>query len=687
MTSLLCWSPAFLGSVLKAARGQPAAKVIRVRTRLSAKLQRCCVVSTKAIAEAPVLQQATLQDVSSELRAAGGARERTRLLLQYARALPRLPASERTMANRVMGCTSQVWVTAELDGRGCVRLGADSDSELTRGLAAVLVRCLSGLTPEEVLQVPLEALEGAGLGEGVLTPSRTNGFLNMVEAARVRARRLADPAAGGFPLLRISADALVPQGSFAEAQAAFLEPDAARVNALVKVLAEKKLGVVAHFYMDPEVQGVLAAAAGRWPHIHVSDSLVMADAAVCMAEAGCKAVAVLGVDFMSENVRAILDEAGHTDVQVYRMAADDIGCTLAEAAEAQGYTDYLAAAAAEGTPGVHVVYINTSLRTKALAHAVVPTITCTSSNVVQTVLQAFAQVPDVRVYYGPDTYMGRNLATMLGALARLPDEEVAALHPAHTAASVAAALPRLHYYEEGSCAVHHMFGAQVTERVRAAHGDALLTAHFEVPGEMFALALEAKARGMGVVGSTQNILDFIAGKLNEALQRPIPERLQVVLGTESGMITAIVRKVQGMLRAAGRSDVDVEVVFPVASEAVTVGGRGGSGAGGEAPRLPGGLALTPGPAGGEGCSAEGGCASCPFMKMNKLAALQTVAERIGTPGEALLEAYRPRTYCERVGGRSLAAAGCEPILHMRAFQQHKRLPDALVADVLARAQR
>lgn len=41
---------------------------------------------------------------------------------------------------------------------------------------------------------------------------------------------------------------------------------------------------------------------------------------------------------------------------------------------------------------VQVVYINTSLKTKALAHAQVPTITCTSSNVVQTVLQAFAQV-------------------------------------------------------------------------------------------------------------------------------------------------------------------------------------------------------------------------------------------------------------------------------------------------------
>ena len=58
------------------------------------------------------------------------------------------------------------------------------------------------------------------------------------------------------------------------------------------------------------------SAAERWPHIHISDSLVMADRAVAMAEAGCKAVCVLGVDFMSENVRAILDEAGHRDVQV-----------------------------------------------------------------------------------------------------------------------------------------------------------------------------------------------------------------------------------------------------------------------------------------------------------------------------------------------------------------------------------
>ncbi len=69
------------------------------------------------------------------------------------------------------------------------------------------------------------------------------------------------------------------------------------------------------------------------------------------------------------------------------MASDDIGCSLAEAAETGLYSDYLSQAAATGKPAMHVVYINTSLKTKAEAHAVVPTITCTSSNVVQTVLQ------------------------------------------------------------------------------------------------------------------------------------------------------------------------------------------------------------------------------------------------------------------------------------------------------------
>lgn len=70
---------------------------------------------------------------------------------------------------------------------------------------------------------------------------------------------------------------------------------------------------------------------------------------------------------------------------MYRMSDEKISCSLADAASSPAYMDYLATAPV--SPALHVVYINTSLETKAHAHEVVPTITCTSSNVVQTILQ------------------------------------------------------------------------------------------------------------------------------------------------------------------------------------------------------------------------------------------------------------------------------------------------------------
>ena len=73
-----------------------------------------------------------------------------------------------------------------------------------------------------------------------------------------------------------------------------------------------------------------------------------------MAEVGIKTIIVLGVDFMSENVRAILDACGHSDVDVYRVATDPIGCSLAESAEARSYGAYLSEAAR--TPrSLHVI--------------------------------------------------------------------------------------------------------------------------------------------------------------------------------------------------------------------------------------------------------------------------------------------------------------------------------------------
>ena len=470
-----------------------------------------------------------------------------------------------------------------------------------------------------------------------------------------------------FPVLRITKDDLVPEGSFAESQAAFLKPDPAVVEELNALLAKKKIGVVAHFYMDPELQGVLAAC--DWKHIGVSDSLLMADRGIRMVAEGCETIVVLGVDFMSENARAMLDDAGHRETPVYRVAQEEIGCSLAESAEKQAYGAYLMEAS-ETPRSMHVVYINTSLVTKAKAHALVPTITCTSSNVVQTILQAGSQIEDVQIFFGPDTYMGENLESMLRAYEAMDDQAVRALHPAYDAGKIAALRKRFHHFQQGNCVVHHMFGEDVVKRVKEKHADAFVTAHLEVPGEMFALALDYQHEGRGVVGSTSNILGFILRKTREVLESGSDEKLQFVLGTEAGMITPIVRQVQEILREAC-SDRSVDILFPVASEAVAQTNES---------LLP----IVPGVAAGEGCSVAGGCATCPYMKMNSLDALLELCRRIGEASPEELAPFEPKKYTETIDGRTAADLGGEPILHMRAFQQTDELPQTLVDDVIHR---
>lgn len=447
------------------------------------------------------------------------------------------------------------------------------------------------------------------------------------------------------------------------------------VAALRSALERSALGVVAHFYMDAELQGVLSAvAAAGYPHIHVADSLQMADRALLMAAAGARAIVVLGVDFMTENVRAMLDAGGYAHIPVYRVAQQAIGCSLAESAEARSYGAYLERAAR--TPrSLHIVYVNTSLRVKAEAQRILPTVTCTSSNVVPLMLQAFAQVPDLHVWFGPDTYMGTNLASMLEAFSAMDASAAARLHPQHTPKTLAAARERFHAFQQGLCVVHHMFGANVVERVKREYPEALISAHLEVPGEMFALGFQAQLAGRGVVGSTSNILDYISRKVDEAAAGDAAgehsKPLQFVLGTEAGMTTAIARKVQGQLRKLHETGVrapSVEIIFPVASEAIAQTGD----------EL---LPIMPGVAAGEGCTTAGGCATCPYMKMNSLDALMSLIELVARDDSAALAPFRPKAYAEQLGGQSIAELGTRSIVRMRDFHKQGQLSAELVAEI------
>ena len=246
--------------------------------------------------------------------------------------------------------------------------------------------------------------------------------------------------------------------------------------------------------MDAELQGTLSACSS--PHIHVADSLQMAERAVQMAERGARAIVVLGVDFMSENVRATLDAAGHAAragvpgrERGDRLLARRVGRGAAPTARTSTQ-------AARTPRSLHVIYVNTSLRIKAHAERLLPTITCTSSNVLPLMLQAFAQVPDLHVWFGPDTYMGENLARMLTALSRMPAERVAQLHPAAHAREPRRGARALRALRAGPVRrAPHVRRARWPSRCSSDYADAFVTAHLEVPGEMFALGCEAAQAG------------------------------------------------------------------------------------------------------------------------------------------------------------------------------------------------
>eukprot|EP00201_Polytomella_parva_P024062 CAMPEP_0175038854 /NCGR_PEP_ID=MMETSP0052_2-20121109/148_1 /TAXON_ID=51329 ORGANISM="Polytomella parva, Strain SAG 63-3" /NCGR_SAMPLE_ID=MMETSP0052_2 /ASSEMBLY_ACC=CAM_ASM_000194 /LENGTH=126 /DNA_ID=CAMNT_0016300419 /DNA_START=311 /DNA_END=691 /DNA_ORIENTATION=- len=89
-------------------------------------------------------------------------------------------------ANKVEGCVSQVWLSLEVKADGLIYWVADSDSQLTKGLAALLVQGLSGCRPEEVVALNPSFIELLGLKQS-LTPSRNNGFFNMLRLMQRKA--------------------------------------------------------------------------------------------------------------------------------------------------------------------------------------------------------------------------------------------------------------------------------------------------------------------------------------------------------------------------------------------------------------------------------------------------------------------------------------------------------------------
>ncbi|MDJ0690316.1 MAG: SufE family protein [Xenococcaceae cyanobacterium MO_188.B32] len=126
-----------------------------------------------------------LERIVERFKRRSNPKQRYEQLLWYAKKLPEMPEKSKTSDNKVNGCVSQVYITANLED-GKIWYQGDSDAQLVKGLVALLIEGLNGLTPQEIVQVTPDFIEETGLKVS-LTPSRANGFYNIFQTMKKKA--------------------------------------------------------------------------------------------------------------------------------------------------------------------------------------------------------------------------------------------------------------------------------------------------------------------------------------------------------------------------------------------------------------------------------------------------------------------------------------------------------------------
>ena len=131
-----------------------------------------------------------LDQILERLSSTADPKRRYEYVLWLAKKLQPLPEEFRTDAFKVKGCVSQVYVVGQLvDGK--LHWQGDSDAAITKGLLALLIEGMEGLDPSTAAAIDASVLADTGL-QASLTPSRANGFLNILRLMQAQAQALAD---------------------------------------------------------------------------------------------------------------------------------------------------------------------------------------------------------------------------------------------------------------------------------------------------------------------------------------------------------------------------------------------------------------------------------------------------------------------------------------------------------------
>lgn len=111
--------------------------------------------------------------------------DRYQLLIELGNEQAPLNESYKTDQNLIEGCQSRVWLHAE-EQDGKLIFEAESDAVIVKGIIALLIKVLSGHTPDEILNADLYFIDKIGLKDH-LSPTRSNGLLSMVKQMRMYA--------------------------------------------------------------------------------------------------------------------------------------------------------------------------------------------------------------------------------------------------------------------------------------------------------------------------------------------------------------------------------------------------------------------------------------------------------------------------------------------------------------------
>ena len=111
--------------------------------------------------------------------------DRYQLLIDLGNEQPPLDERYKTEQNLIDGCQSRVWLQADYKD-GLLYFAAESDALIVKGIVTLLIRVLSGHTPQEILDADLYFIDQIGLKEH-LSPTRSNGLVAMVKQMRMYA--------------------------------------------------------------------------------------------------------------------------------------------------------------------------------------------------------------------------------------------------------------------------------------------------------------------------------------------------------------------------------------------------------------------------------------------------------------------------------------------------------------------